>query len=722
LRNTFGFEGLIFTDALGMKGVSGGFRPGETEARALLAGNDILLMPDDVPRAISHIHREVKKGAITEKELDQHVRRVLFAKSWAGLNGQTAVKIDSLREDLKNPFFEVEKAKLIRTSITLLTNRGGVVPFRYPESYRIASLAVGSGKPDEFSKTLTWYTSVDTFFLSKDRGFTGRDTLINQLNSYNTLIVSIQETSQYAGRNYGIHPGTVRLIENMDFKGNLVLVFFGNPYGLLKLNKLDKFNSVVLAYEDTDEVKFLTAQGIFGAFELNGRIPVAVSGKFPLFGGIQSAGIDRLSYGFPEEAGLSSIKLARIDSIVEAAIRMKAIPGCQVLIARRGQVVLNKGYGWHSYDRKQRVKESDLYDLASLTKIAATLPSLMKLEGEGKFSSDHRLGQYLILPDTCNKGDLNITDILTHQSGLQSWIPFYYSTLQPIDTSEKLLDTKYSDQYPFKLGDKAYANRNLIYIEGIYSHKFSVNYPVQVADNLFIRKDYKDTIYNRILNSELSTPVYRYSDLGYYLFHQIIEKLTDTLLYPYVYHNFYSRLGAMRIGYLPLNRFSENEITPTENDVIYRKQLLRGYVHDPGAAMLGGIAGHAGLFSNANDLAKLMQVYLNGGHYGGREFLKKEIIDKYTTRIYSDNGNRRALGFDKPEPDSRKKGPVSCSATLSSYGHTGFTGTIAWMDPEYQLIYIFLSNRLHPNQYNAKLVSENIRTKVQEAIYEAITD
>ncbi len=722
LKGSMDFEGLVFTDALGMKGVSTYYRPGELESRAFSAGNDILLMPSDVPRAIHHIKREIKKGSISEEKLNKSVRKILFAKAWAELNKPQRIEIDSLIEDINDPCYLVDKSKLIRNAITLLKNKGAVIPFRNPEAYRVASVSIGTGKEDEFSKTIKNYLETKSFYLDREKVMLPGDPFYEELKNYNTLIISIQNTSQWPGRNYGIYPQTVNFIENLQFEGNLVLVVFGNPYSLLRMGSLDKFNSIVLAYEDTDEIKFQAAQGIFGAYGLKGRLPVGLDPAFPLFQGIESQEIKRLSYGIPEEAGLNSKKLKKIDTLVAEAISTKAIPGCQVLVAKNNRVVLNNVYGYHTYRKKYPVKHSDVYDLASITKIAATLPSLMKLESEGKFSTEDTLGEYLSLNDTCNKNGLLIKDILTHQSGLQSWIPFYYKTLQPLDTSENLISTKFNYNYPYKIATKTYANRNITYLDSVYADSFSIEYPFRVAKNLYIRKDYRDTIYNSILNSELLEKEYRYSDLGYYLFHLIIEDITDTLLYPYVFHNFYSRLGASRLGYLPFNRFPPSDIIPTENDIIFRRQLLAGDVHDPGAAMLGGVAGHAGLFSNANDLAKLMQMYLNGGAYGGRQYLKTDIIEKYTKRVYSDNGNRRALGFDKPEPDEDKTGPTSESATLSSYGHTGFTGTMAWIDPEFDLIYIFLSNRIHPNQYNTRLITEDFRTRIQEVIYKSILD
>lgn len=720
LKDSLHFKGLIVTDALGMQGVSSYFAPGEVALRAFMAGNDILLMPKDIEKAVSLIKRELRKGHIKESDLDSRCRKILLAKAWVGLNDYKEIRIDSIYEDLNNPFYEVEKRKLIRNSITLLKNSGRVVPFNNPENYKIASLAIGTGLSDAFSRQLCSYTKVDTFFVNKNLVQLFADSLKKQFSTYNSLIISIQNTTQWSGSGYGITDSTLRFLEKLDFKGNVVLTVFGNPYSLKRFRETDRFDAIVLAYEDNSLVKELTAQAIFGAAEIQGKIPVSVSEEFPLGYGVNLSSIKRLGYGIPEEAGLSSDILKSIDTIVSEAISKKAMPGCQVLIARKGEVVFNKSYGYHTYQSKKKCTEKDLYDLASITKISATLPSLMRLEDLGLFSTDKTLADYLPFHDTCNKKDLLIKDILAHQSGLKAWIPFYYKTLEPLDTSESLLSTKFSYNYPLKIGPSAYANKNIKYIDRVFRNSFSDSFAIKIAENIFIRTDYRDSIYSWIDESELLSKEYRYSDLGYYYFKRIIENLTDTALYQYNHYNFYSKLGAETLGYLPLNRFPVERIVPTENDIFFRHQLLQGCVHDPGAAMLGGIAGHAGLFSNADDLAKLMQMYLNKGFYGGRRYLSSEVIEKYTQRVFTENGNRRALGFDKPEIDTTKASPASRMVSANSYGHTGFTGTMVWNDPEYDLVYIFLSNRIHPDQYNLKLIEMNVRTRIQDVIYKAV--
>lgn len=722
LIHKMGFSGLIFTDALGMKGVSDYYKPGEVEAQAFVAGNDILLMPEDVPRAISMIKREIKRDRVSEEELDRRCRKILMAKYWLGLNKPQMVRIDSLYEDLNDPFYEVEKDKFISNAVTLVKNQSGLLPLKHIENYSIASISIGSGKTDEFGKSLVLYKEMDDYYVSAESLSRLQDSLYRLVKKYNTVIISIQETSQWPARNYGIYPSLNTFLKELEYNGNLILGFFGNPYGLARLDGLEKFNAVFIGYEDIDEVKKICAQAVFGAREFRGKLPVSITSQYNYGKGLLTDNIHRLSYGIPESVMMSSDRLARIDSIVGEAIRMKATPGCQVLVSRHSRVIFNKSYGFQTYGNKIKVSNDQIYDLASITKIAATLPSLMKLEDEGRFSTENRLGDYLNFPDTCNKKDLLIKDILAHQSGLVAWIPFYYKTLEPMDTSENLLSSKFSYEYPYKIGNHAYVNRNIRYRDSVFNCEYSDDYPILVANKLYLRKDYRDSVYLSILNSELQDKTYRYSDLGYYLFQEVIENEKGIPLYPLVFRDFYSRLGAEKLCFLPLNRYPAEMIVPTENDLIFRRQLLRGFVHDPGAAMLGGISGHAGLFSNANDLAKFMQMYLNKGEYGGTRFLSDSVVTRYTARVFSDNGNRRALGFDKPEPDPDKIGPTCESVSLASYGHTGFTGTMAWVDPEYDLIYIFLSNRIHPNQYNSTLISENIRTQIQQAIYDSILD
>jgi CubicO group peptidase (beta-lactamase class C family) len=364
-----------------------------------------------------------------------------------------------------------------------------------------------------------------------------------------------------------------------------------------------------------------------------------------------------------------------------------------------------------------------MYDVASVSKITGTLPSLIRLVDRGLLDINGKLSDYLPWLDTCDKGELIIKDILTHCAGLRAWIPFYYHTLETMDPDDPLLSNKLSPRYPFRLSEGAYLNKNLRYVENAYSDKFSEEYPYQVAEGMFMNRIYRDSINYWIYTSELSgEKKYVYSDLGLILSQQVIEEITDTCLYSYVYNNYYKKLGTNLTGYLPLQRFPKDRVAPTENDVYYRRQLLQGYVHDPGTAMLGGVAGHAGVFSNANDLAKIMQMYLQKGLYGGMRFFSDSTFDVFNSCPYITEGNRRGIGFDKPEPDPEKEGPGCKSISPESFGHSGFTGTFVWADPESGIVYIFLSNRVHPDQDNEKLYNMNIRPAIQQVIYDARMD
>ena len=723
LKEKLAFKGLVFTDALSMKGVSDYFKPGELEARAFTAGNDILLMPSDVEKAITFIKREVRKGNIDEEEIDSRCRKILLAKSWLGLPKAGKIKVESIHEDINSPYYLAFNNELIRQSFTLARNRDSLVPMVNIEEHQIASLAIGTGAPDVFSETLQLYTKIDPLYISKRDNYSAFHSLESKLSGYNTLIISIQETSNRPSDNFGITQATIQFLKNLKFKGRIILVLFGNPYCLTLFDGLENVDALLVAYENSDNFKHLAAQSLFGASGINGVLPVSAGSFFMSGTSVPLSPARRLSYGFPEEVLMNSSVLAEIEILVNEAIGQKATPGCQVLVARHGKVVYNKAFGYHSYNGKKKVKTTDLYDLASITKIAATLPLLMQLYENKVIDINQGIGNYFSLLHNTDKADITISDILAHQAGLPAWIPFYYSLIEPLDTSERLFSNKLSAEFPIRIASNAFVNRNVRIKDDVYSDRFSLEFPIHVADRIFLKASCKDSLYQTILNSPVSSrKQYLYSDLGLYLLQAMIEEKTGSQFYPLLYTTFYSRLGASTLGYLPLNRFPKEQIVPTELDLIFRKQLLQGYVHDPGAAMLGGIAGHAGLFSNANDLAKMMQMYLNGGYYGGRSYISDTIINQFTACAFCNNGNRRGLGFDKPEPDAKKNGPSSKLASSSSYGHTGFTGTIVWNDPQYDLIYIFLSNRIHPDSFNQKLIELNIRTKIQDIIYNSLVD
>jgi CubicO group peptidase (beta-lactamase class C family) len=723
LQERMNFQGLVVTDALNMQGISNFFEPGIREVEAVKAGNDILLMPSDVGATIRAVKKAVSNGEIPEEQIRHSCRKILLAKYWSGLSELKPVETGSLISDLNDPVYRRLKRTLIERSICLVRNRNGLIPLKNLDQTRIATVTITRNMEGGLGEWSDLYLEGDNFVLSPTSSRASFMEVLSELQRYNTVIVHLLNTSTRASLGYGISDETIRFVEKLDPSGALILNMAGLPYALSRFSSLDHVDAIILSHDDDPIYQEKAIQGIFGGCSFSGIIPVSAGALAKAGTGSATAYPTRLSYGEPDDVGLDPDTLLQMEEIIRRAIRNKAMPGCQLLVARKGRVVWHKAYGYHTYRRKSPVRLNDLYDLASITKVAATTTALMRLRDQGKFHEDSVMGSFDPIPVNSNKAGLLAADVLSHQSGMEAWIPFYYKTLEPLDSSQHLISCRLSYNYPFKLAPGTYANRNVDYKEGVYQSTYSPEYPFQVAENLFMRDSYKDSIFKWIYESELKTREYRYSGLGFYMFHQVIESLADTTLYPYVWYNFYAPLGASTLGYLPLSRFPEDRIVPTENDLFFRRQLIQGYVHDMGAAMLGGISGNAGLFSCANDLAKLMQMYLNGGWYGDRRYIEEATLNRYTS-CYNRNEeeNRRGLGFDRPVIHVPDEGPACNSASPLSFGHSGFTGTLFWVDPEFDLIYIFLSNRVHPNQGNNRLIDQNIRTAIQQVIYNAITD
>ena len=727
LHESFSFRGLVFTDALNMHGVTNHFDPGEIEYEALKAGNDVLLYPRDIPTAISYIKKQVRKGNLSEETINESCRRILAFKYWAGLDSYSSqikqqkevVPSDSLNKNINKPEYKALIQKLRESSLVMLKNEKDILPVKKLEDIRIAGLVLGSNGKSPFLETLDRYKDVDHFVKNNE---TFNQFMIDTLSQYDLVLAGITGTHQSRSNNYGLKSDYYAFLDSIASHTDVALVHFANPYGLSLMPKNNNFDGLIVGFNDDSLTQHVAAQSLFGGNTINGKLPVSVENLYKENEGISVNNTTRLKYGLPESAGMSSRKLKKVDSLIQAAVDSMATPGGQIVVARDGKVVYNKAFGHHTYLKREPVKWSNLYDIASLTKIFATLPTLMKYSETGKISLDSSLKKYLPYLDTTNKGDIILKDILTHQARLKSWIPFYQSTIEPLTPDKNLLNNNFNQKYPYKLGNGSYMIKNFKFKDGIFSHKENSNFDIKVAKGLFMNNSYADTLYKKINESELrEEKEYKYSDLGYYYLFRMIERMSNQPFEDLVNKEFYKSLGMNRTGFLPLNLFPENKIVPTENDMVFRRQLLQGHVHDPGAAMLGGVCGHAGLFSNANDLAKMMQMFLNEGSYGGKKYFTQETIETFTEAPFKEeNDNRRAIGFDKPVTEEDEPGPTYNGISFESFGHTGFTGTIAWADPEEDLIYIFLSNRIHPDQDNLKLIKDDVRTNIQKAIYEAI--
>jgi beta-N-acetylhexosaminidase len=722
LKGTMHFNGLVFTDAMTMKGITNLYNPVASNCMAVLAGNDIVLMPEEVKKSIDSIIMLIDSGSLTNADINARCKKILKAKEWAVLpakKGRTLCNQD-LIDSLNSPWFELVRRQLIEQAITLVDNKHDIIPVKDLARQHIAVLSLGSDTLTEFQRAMSLYTNTGQFHLNGNEDSATIAKTIDTLNSYNLIFLSLHSNEFRAVKQFGISDELIHLADIFLSCYPTILTVFTSPYVLNRLKYLSNNIALIEAYDNDSTTQNITAQMIFGGIGARGRLPVSINHTYKAGTGVNSEGNIRLRYTTPLEAGFNANMLKKIDSIVIAAILKRAMPGCQILAAKDGKVFFQKSYGYFDYYKKHKVENTDLYDLASVTKVVATVPSIMILDENGQIDIRNRLSDYLPELDSTNKDHLRVEDILLHQAGLQPFIPFYMSTLDPVYPNQEITSTRYSKQYPIMLGKNMFVNRQLKYTDNCYSREPDPDYPVEIADGLYMNTARIDSIFQTIYASDVNKPgKYAYSDLGFILFYQMIERMTGKELDAFADSCLYVPLGATTLTYKPLQKFDKGRIAPTENDLIFRRQIVQGYVHDPTAAMLGGVSGHAGLFSDANDLAKYLQMLLNDGCYGGEKILDDGLIKKYTSCIACENGNRRGLGFDKPEADTTRNGPAFKGISQESFGHTGFTGTMIWADPSTGILYIFLSNRVYPDAVNNQLLEMNIRTKVQKAIYDA---
>lgn len=564
--------------------------------------------------------------------------------------------------------------------ITVIKNQSNNLPFKELDN-KFVVLTIGKNYR-EFSNTIKLFT--DFYEIHLDFGQKLSEKELNAIEHADHCIISF-----HINENESIPENAMAPYHKIHCHGKRTLVYF-TPFSFLKNNKIPHQESLVMSYENHPYIQDRTAQLLFGAIPATGKLTEELSAFHPKGSGIEFPWGGRLKFCDPEEVGVNPDKLKEIDKIAQNGIAQGAYPGCEIVAAVDGKIFYRKTFGTHKYKDSIKVNINDVYDLASITKIGASTTGLMFLQSKGKFNIDKNLVDYIPewVKGTKMEG-LALKDMLTHQAGLKAWIPFYLNVLKDNQPDPKLFNKSETKEF----------NR-------------------LVADNLWMREDYVDSMYKQISSQPLGPKEYKYSDLGYYFIMKLIEKQSKYDLNHFLRSQIYEPMGLRSMGYNPLHCFDKSRIVPTENDTKFRKQLVQGYVHDPGAAMLGGVCGHAGLFANATDLASLMQMFLNKGYYGGVQYIKPEVVDLYTTNPFTTN--YRGIGFDKP----KFEGGGTCTklASKKSFGHSGFTGTLAWADPENQLNYVFLSNRVCPDQENRKIIDLHIRTDIQRVLYEALSE
>lgn len=694
LKDEIGFKGFVVTDAINMKGVR--TTTGNAELNALIAGNDLAEFVPDLEKAIRSIKDAIEKDQISEEEINKKCRTILALKRWVRLNEYKPTDLKELTPRLNSPHYEVTNRKLIKGAFTILNNNGAI-PVQHLDKIKIATVTIGSSQISVFQKMLAKYTQVDHFVVSKNAIDKDWADLRHKLQNYNLIIGGIDGIHKYSSKKYGTTEIQRKAVSEIVQENNSILVFFGNAYALKHFTNIQHAKALILAHQDNVLTQELAAQLVFGAFGTNGKLPITVDNRFKVNHGLEVKKNDCFSYSIPEEAGINSKKLYhQIDSISELGIAKHAFPGSQILVAKNGIIVFHKCYGFHTYDSIQRVKSENIYDWASLTKVTGPLPAIMKLVDEKKINIDATFSTYW--PDFIgsNKEHLKFREILAHQARLASWIPFWSTTLN----EEGLLDKNVFRDHP--------------------SSKFNI----RVSEKMYMNGSFKKEMYDTIRTSKLEKRhKYLYSGLSFYLYPEIISNLTEQPYEKYLEETFFRPLGAYTITFNAYEHVPQSRIIPTENDDFFRKEKLRGFVHDEGASMMGGVSGNAGLFGSTNDLAKIFQMYLQKGYFGGQRYISEKTINEFTRIQYPDNKNRRGLGFDKPLIDNEKNELADAypavSSSTSSFGHSGYTGTFAWADPENNLLYIFMSNRVYPTRNNSKLYDLNIRMAIHQAIYDS---
>ncbi|MDJ1504687.1 glycoside hydrolase family 3 N-terminal domain-containing protein [Cytophagaceae bacterium BD1B2-1] len=694
LKEQIGFPGLVFTDALNMKAVTKLYKPGDIEAMAIQAGNDVLLFPENVPEAVARVKKALKGKNSLQNDVDVRVKKILATKYWTGLHARKPIETESLNSDLNKPEIQAINEELYEQAITVVKNTNILVPLVHLDTTTFACVSIGLPKGNTFQEIIGNYTTVANYAIAdKDTSEVALQKMIKRLSQYKVVIISLHDLNNLPGQAYGIRASSRSLIERLRTKTNVVLAVFGTPYSL---KYFEKVNTLLCAYEDNEITRRLVPQVLFGALGANGRLPVTASEALKVGTGVITTSIARLGYSVPERVGMKGETLEIIDKICLRAIEDHTMPGCQVLVAKDGKVIFDKAYGYMTYDTLEPVSKHTIYDLASVTKVSATLQAIMFLHERGILDVNQKVSAYLPELAGTNKENILVRDVLMHQAGLvafqshwdrtitrQGWLPEYYSP-------EK------SDKF------------NVEVTPGMYG-------TTSMRDSIW-----KWTIGSRLLHKPAFQEKYNfeYSDVSFYILHKIAERLLNQPIDQFLKQNFYDPLGADELLFNPLCTYGQECIAPTERDVYFRRSLIRGTVHDQGAAMMGGVAGHAGLFGTANDLAILMQMNLQKGYYGGRRYFQDNTLPTFT-RSYN-KGNRRGLGWDRPRNDGG--GSVSEFASKNSFGHTGFTGTIVWVDPDENLVYIFLSNRVYPNPDNNKLARYGIRKRIQDWIYKSISN
>ena len=703
LQKEFGFKGMIFTDALEMKGVSNNQN---VCAQALIAGNDMVLAPRNLKRELDAVVVAVKNGQLTEDEITERCRKVLTFKYALGLHKPQFIQMSGLEQRLKRPEAEQLLERLEKASVAIVGNEGGILPMAV-DLKNTAVLQIGkSSQGALFHQQLKKYMGADRIVANPD----SIASLTKRLMKYDRVIVTIY-TEKYAA-----YQG---MLSSLAAKKPVAYVYFTLLKNVYKKgNAWKKAAAVVLGHSDSEDVQRFVADVMVGREKATGKISVEVK-DYRMPG--EGVDLEQTKEYRPEDYGMDSSVLSKIDEVALEGIKAKAYPGCQVLILKNGAPVYDKCFGTFTYEDERKVTPDDLYDIASLTKTTATLMAVMKLYDEGKFGLTDPISKYVPALNGTRKGRITIEDLLYHQSGLPGSWPFYREAINDSSYTGGFFKARIDANHHLRVDQRLYVVDSFDYKKEYFSPVRTEEYPLQIAENMYVSPTFPKRMLEMIASDKipLRDRRYRYSCLNFVLLKEMVEKISGMPMDEYLEKEFYVPMGMKSTLYNPLRKYQLEQIVPTiQKDYLRNRKELRGYVHDEIAAFMGGVSGNAGLFSNARDVAKVYQMLVDGGQYEGKRYLSLETCQLFMNK--KSRISRRALGFDRPDPQP-DKGPCADEAPKEVVGHTGFTGTCAWADPKNGLVFVFISNRIYPRPFDHKgLMTLKIRPRIQQLMYQAL--
>ncbi len=697
LRGKMGFEGLVFTDALNMKGVTKYYQAGEVDLLAFKAGNDVLLFSQDVPTAIAKIKAAITSGEISEEALENSVKKILAAKYKAGLHNFQAISAQNATQDLNREVAALRK-KVADAAITVVKDDNAILE-KVKENMSVGYIGVNASSSDLQEELAAAVGRVEAKWLPKGAGEAAYAAAAKHSDYYDAMIVAVHNLTFYpSGGDYGLDTKQLAFLKEVSMKKNVMIVLMGNPY---LLRNMCNVRSAMVAFEDDEITEHAVAQILLRKKRAVGKLPVTpCPGMKPTVretvlaqanekpkAPVTKPATKLEKQEFVEDAGVvEPSAIDKLNLFIQRGIADRAFPGCRIIASKDGKIFYDEAFGYLDYSKTKKVDKNTIYDVASMTKVLSTTLAVMRLYETGKIDLNKRVGDYLSWTKSSDKANLRIKDMLLHQAGLKAWIPFYKETLN--DNS-------------------------------LYSKSRDAEHTVEVAKNMYLQKDYPDKIWQTVLASPLENKgKYVYSDLDLYFLAAICEQITGKTIDKYVDEQFYKPMELATITYRPLTKFNASDIAPTEDDKDFRKQVLQGYVHDQGAALLGGVAGHAGIFSNAQDVAAIFQMLLNKGTYNGKRYFKESTVKLFTS--YNSTISRRGLGFDKAANNKDDGGPSGNRSSGYTFGHQGFTGTCVWADPATGVVFVFLSNRVNPSAENGTINRLSTRTVAQDYLYEAL--